>query len=33
MEMVTLMLLAGTVIVCLVIYALIKGYDARVTLI
>lgn len=32
-DMVTLMLIAGTVIVCLVVYALIKGYDARVTLI
>lgn len=31
--MVSLMLAAGGIIVCLVIYALIKGYDARVTLI
>lgn len=32
-RMVSLMLAAGGIIVCLVIYALIKGYDARVTLI
>ena len=31
--MVTLMLLAGVLIVCAVVVALVKGWDARVTLI